>query len=73
MYLTPKVSEICARRMDAGLSQHCLSRLAGLGGQAINRIERGETSSVHPLRAREIAKALHCKVEDIFTGTQKGA
>lgn len=58
MYLIPKVSEIRTRRLDAGLSQHSLSRTAGLGGQAINRIESGETSSVHPLRAREIAKAL---------------
>lgn len=66
MYLVPKVSEIRTRRLDAGLSHHSLSKTAGLGGQAINRIESGETSSVHPLRAREIAKALHCKVEDIF-------
>lgn len=72
MYLIPKVSEIRTRRLDAGLSQHSLSRTAGLGGQAINRIESGETGSVHPLRAREIAKALHCKVEDIFI-VKKGA
>lgn len=39
---------------------------------AIGRIERGESEQTHPLRAREIAKALHCKVEDIFIET-KGA
>lgn len=72
MYLVPKVGEIKRRRLESDLSQHKLSMLAGLGGQAINRIERGETSCVHPLRAREIAKALHCGVEDIFTNT-KGA
>lgn len=72
MYLTPKVTEIRERRLAADLSQHSLSMKAGLGGQAINRIERGETATVHPLRAREIAKALQCKVEDIFTET-KGA
>ena len=80
MYLFPKITEIRERRLAADLSQHGLSLKAGLGGQAINRIERGETTTVHPLRAkmtnhlraREIAKALHCGVEDIFTET-KGA
>lgn len=72
MYLIPSVPEIHKRRLAADLSQHGLSLKAGLGGQAINRIEHGETTSVHPLRAREIAKALHCRVEDIFTET-KGA
>ena len=39
MYLTPKVAEIRERRLAANLSQHGLSLKAGLGGQAINRIE----------------------------------
>ena len=72
MYLIPKVAEIRERRLAANLSQHGLSLKAGLGGQAINRIERGETVTVHPLRAREIAKALHCVVEDMFIDV-KGA
>lgn len=72
MYLFPKITEIRERRLAADLSQHGLSLKAGLGGQAINRIERGETTTVHPLRAREIAKPLQCGVEDIFTET-KGA
>lgn len=72
MYLFPKITEIRERRLAADLSQHGLSLKAGLGGQAINRIERGETTTVHPLRAKEIAKALQCGVEDIFTET-KGA
>lgn len=67
MYLVPIIAEIRERRLAADLSQHSLSLKAGLGGQAINRIERCETISVHPLRARAIAEALHCKVEDIFT------
>ena len=70
MYFIPRVEEIQRRRIATGLSQHRLSQKSGLGGQAINRIERGETSSIHPLRAREIAKALNCKVEDIFTTTK---
>ena len=72
MYLIPNIKKIRERRLAANLSQHGLSLKAGLGGQAINRIERGETSAVHPLRAREIARVLGCEVEDIFTET-KGA
>lgn len=72
MYLTPKIEEIRERRLAADLSQYGLSKKAGLGGQAINRIESGETATIHPLRAKEIAKALGCGVEDIFTET-KGA
>ena len=48
MYLFPKITEIRERRLAADLSQHGLSLKAGLGGQAINRIERGETTTVHP-------------------------
>lgn len=66
MYLIPKTSEIRARRLAENLSQHGLSMRANLGGQAINRIERGETTGIHPLRAQAIAKALKCKVTDIF-------
>lgn len=71
MYLIPRVSEIRAKRLAAALSQHGLSRKAELGGQAINRIERGETISIHPLRAQAIAKALNCSVTDIFDEPQK--
>lgn len=66
MFLTPKIDKVRMRRLEIGLSQHKLSLIAGLGGNAINRIESGETASVHPLRAKAIAKALHCKVSDIF-------
>lgn len=55
-----------------GWSQHRLSMQAGLSGCAVSRIESGKTVHIHILRAREIAKALHCEVEDIFTET-KGA
>ena len=46
MYLIPIASEIRKKRIDAHLSQHGLSLKAGLGGQAINRIERKETTSI---------------------------
>ena len=54
MYLIPRISAIREKRLEANLSQHMLSLKAGLGGQAINRIEREETNSVHPLRAKAI-------------------
>ena len=47
MYLIPIASEIRKKRIDAHLSQHGLSLKAGLGGQAINRIERKELSLIH--------------------------
>lgn len=65
MYLTPKISEIRKRRVALALSQRGLSLKAGLGGQAVNRIERGETSAIHPLRAAALADALGCTVDDI--------
>lgn len=66
MYLTPQVDEIKRRRATAMLSQHGLSLKAGLSGQSISRIERGESRLTHHLRAAAIAQALGCKVEDIF-------
>ena len=67
MYLFPKITEIRERRLAADLSQHGLSLKAGLGGQAINRIERGESSTVLRLRACVISKALQCWFVYIFT------
>lgn len=66
MFLFPKIGEVKMRRLEIGLSQHKLSQIAGLGGNAINRIESGKTSGIHPLRAKAIAEALNCEVTDIF-------
>ena len=55
-----------------GLSQHQLSLQSDLGGCAISRIESGRTKRINHLRAREIARALDCRVEDIFIDA-KGA
>ncbi|MFV0351719.1 MAG: helix-turn-helix transcriptional regulator [Oscillospiraceae bacterium] len=75
MYLLPKREEIMKRRISKKLSQHQLSLLAGLSGCAVSRIESGATRQTHPLRAKEIARALNCKVGDIFTvpNKEKGA
>ena len=67
-----KRDEIKHRRLESGLNKKELSLKAGLPANAIGRIEKGESEQTHPLRARAIAEALRCGVEDIFTET-KGA
>lgn len=64
--LKPKVEEIKRRRLEMGLNRQELSIKAGLPQNALFRIERGESSYTYPIRARAIAKALHCKLTDIF-------
>lgn len=66
MYIA-KQTEIKRRRVEAGLNRKDLSLRAGLPSNAVSRIESGKGGSqTHPLRARAIAQALNCKVEDIF-------
>lgn len=62
----PKQEEIKKRREALGLTRSGLSRKAGLAENALLRIERGETKYTFPIRAKAIAEALGCKVEDIF-------
>ena len=69
--LTAKVNEIQKRRTAANLSREALSRKAGLPDNAIYRIEKCMSAQTHPLRARAIAKALKCKVTDIFDEPDK--
>jgi len=64
--LIPKAEEIKRRRLEAGLNCQELSLKAGLPKNAIFRIERAQASYTYPIRARAIAKALHCKLSDIF-------
>lgn len=71
MYIA-KREELKHRRLVSGLNKKELSLKAGLPANAIGRIEKGESEQTHPLRARAIAEALQCEVEDIFTET-KGA
>lgn len=66
MYLKPKVNELKKQRKLYGLTKHQVSLRAGLGNQALSRIERGETKAIHPLRAKEIARVLNCSISDIF-------
>lgn len=68
----PKVAEIKRRREEMGLNRQQLSELAGLPKNAVSRIERDQAGYTYPIRARALAEALQCGVEDIFTET-KGA
>lgn len=65
--IIPKKNEIKQRREEIGLTQCGLSRKAGLSTNALFRIENGQSSYVHPIRARAIAEALNCQLEDVFT------
>ncbi len=64
--IIPKVEEIRKRRESMGLTRCGLSRKAGLSTNALFRIENGESGYVHPIRARAIAEALECQLEDVF-------
>ena len=71
MYIA-KREELMRRRLAINLNKKEVSLKAGLPANAIGRIEKGENEQTHPLRARAIAEALHCRVEDIFSEV-KGA
>lgn len=64
--IIPKREEIKKRREDLGLTRCGLSRKAGLPANAIYRIESGEGEYTHPIRAKAIAEALDCELEDVF-------
>ena len=41
-------------------------KMRGLPDNAVLRIERGESRYTHPIRAKAIAEALECQLEDVF-------
>lgn len=65
--LIANVKKIVELRTARGLNQKALSEKAGLPVNAVFRIETGAYSRTQDLRARAIADALGCKVEEIFT------
>ena len=64
--IIPKADEIKKRREEKGLTKAGLSRKAGLPTNAIYRIESKEVAYTFPIRARAIANALECELEDVF-------
>lgn len=67
--IIPKREEIKKRREELGVTRTELSRKAGLPANALMRIERGNEKdgiTTHPIRARAVAEALGCSLEDVF-------
>ncbi len=65
--LIAKVDKIVSLRQAQGLNQKGLSEKAGLPVNAIFRIETGAYTRTQSLRAKAIADALGCSVDEIFT------
>ncbi len=72
MLLKVNAKELQRHRTQANMTCYRLAIEAGLSLNSIYRLEDGTTKMTSHLRAREIAKALDCKIEEIFTET-KGA
>ena len=60
MLLRVNAAELQRQREKRNMTPYRLAVEAGL-------LEDGSTKMTSHLRAREIAKALHCKTEEIFT------
>lgn len=59
-------SQLKERRIDKRLTQRELSEKAAISRQYLNKIENGKAVPRTPV-AIELAKALGCTVEDIFS------
>lgn len=66
MFVIPLGNRLKDLREEKGLTQHQLSCIAGLPGNAIFRIENQCVKKTSILRAKAIADALGCPVEDMF-------
>ena len=64
--LIAKKDEIKKRREKKKLSQRQLSTIAGLPVNAICRIEKENYNYTYPVRAKAIADALGCEIQDLF-------
>ncbi len=73
MLLQVKAAELQRQREKVNMTPYRLAVEAGLPINAIYRLESGATKTTNHLRAREIAKALGCKVEDICTAPERSA
>ncbi len=66
MFLIAKINKIEEQKAKLNLSDNAISIKAGLPNNSLGRILRGDTKKTHHLRAEVIAKALECKVSDLF-------
>lgn len=67
MLLKVNAAELQRQREQAQMTPYRLAKEAGLPVNAIYRLEDGTTKMTNHLRAREIAKALQCEVDTIFS------
>lgn len=72
MLLKVNAAALQHQRERAKMTPYKLAKESGLPINSIYRLENGTTKLTNHLRAREIARALDCKVEEIFTDA-KGA
>ena len=59
-------NQLRARRQGAGLSQKQLAQMAGITRQAVAAVETDQYSPATSV-ALQLARALHCRVEDLFS------
>lgn len=64
--LVPNRKELKKRRIEMNLSQRQLCKMCGLPSNAISRLESGDSKFTYPIRAKAVASAMNCKVEDLF-------
>lgn len=69
--LYPKKEEIQNRRKVLKLSQRQLCAKAGLPNNAVSRFEDNIKRYTFPIRAKAIAEALECDIQDIFDEVTK--
>lgn len=67
MLLRVNATELQRQRERAAMTPYKLAKESGLPINSIYRLENGTTKLTNHLRAREIARALDCRVEEIFT------
>lgn len=67
MLLRVNAAELQRQREQAAMTPYKLAKESGLPINSIYRLENGTTKLTNHLRAREIARALDCRMEEIFT------
>ena len=63
--LSVRRDALTEKRKACSLTQHRLSLLSGLSGNAIHRMEQ-QNHKVSLLRAKAVADAMNCTVEELF-------
>lgn len=65
MLLTVQQDKLIKKRKSLNMSQYRLSLLSGLSGNSVFRMEN-QDHRVSPLRAKAVADALQCQIDELF-------